>query len=135
MVCGCRLPILRKVGEYDENLDEYEVKSGLKTTDYIACDDSTLKEGMRVTRVAPEDSTSDYGEEQTSDDAETFGADDYDSYEEDTSYYGEDTYDSGYDESIDDGIDAGDDSFDTESDSSDAVDDGTSDSDIADFGE
>ena len=49
--------------------DEYEVKSGLKTTDYIACDDSTLKEGMRVTRVAPEDSTSDYGEEQTSDDA------------------------------------------------------------------
>lgn len=24
-----------KVGEYDENLDEYEVKSGLKTTDYI----------------------------------------------------------------------------------------------------
>ena len=124
-----------KVGEYDENLDEYEVKSGLKTTDYIACDDSTLKEGMRVTRVAPEDSTSDYGEEQTSDDAETFGADDYDSYEEDTSDYGEDTYDSGYDESIDDGIDAGDDSFDTESDSSDAVDDGTSDSDIADFGE
>ena len=124
-----------KVGEYDENLDEYEVKSGLKTTDYIACDDSTLKEGMRVTRVAPEDSTSDYGEEQTSDDAETFGADDYDSYEGDTSDYGEDTYDSGYDESIDDGIDAGDDSFDTESDSSDAVDDGTSDSDIADFGE
>ena len=37
-----------KVGEYDENLDEYEVKSGLKTTDYIACDDSTLKEGMRI---------------------------------------------------------------------------------------
>ena len=69
------------------------MKSGLKTTDYIACDDSTLKEGMRVTRVAPEDSTSDYGEEQTSDDAETFGADDYDSYEGDTSDYGEDTYD------------------------------------------
>ena len=124
-----------KVGEYDENLDEYEVKSGLKTTDYIACDDSTLKEGMRVTRVAPEDSTSDYGEEQTSDDAETFGADDYDSYEGDTSDYGEDTYDSGYDESIDDGTDAGDDSFDTGSDSSDIVDDGTSDSDVADFGE
>ena len=124
-----------KVGEYDENLDEYEVKSGLKTTDYIACDDSTLKEGMRVTRVAPEDSTSDYGEEQTSDDAETFGADDYDSYEEDTSDYGEDTYDSGNDESIDDGTDAGDDSLDTGSDSSDAVDDGTSDSDVADFGE
>lgn len=123
------------IGEYDENLDEYEVKSGLKTTDYIACDDSTLKEGMRVTRVAPEDSTSDYGEEQTSDDAETFGADDYDSNEEDTSDYGEDTYDSGYDESIDDGTDAGDDSLDTGSDSSDAVDDGTSDSDVADFGE
>lgn len=49
------------VGEYDENLDEYEVKDGLKITDYIASDNSTLEEGMKVTKVSPEDSTSDDG--------------------------------------------------------------------------
>ncbi len=114
------------VGEYDENLDEYEVKSGLKISDYIACDDSTLKEGMKVTKVSPEDNTSGYGEDQTSDGS------DYDSYdasdEGDTSDYGVDTYDSGDDGSVDDSLDTG-------SDDSDSSDSGTSDSDIADFGE
>lgn len=125
-----------KVGEYDENLDEYEVKSGLKTSDYIACDDSALKEGMKVTKVSPEDSTSNYGEDQTSDGAETFGADDYDASDEgDTSDYGIDTYDSGDDGSVDDSVDSDSDSLDTDSDSSDSADSGTSDSDIADFGE
>ena len=42
-----------QVGEYDENLDEYEVKSGLKTSDYIACDDSTLKEGPIIATYSP----------------------------------------------------------------------------------
>ena len=122
-----------KVGEYDENLDEYEVKSGLKTSDYIACDDSTLKEGMKVTKVSPEDNTSGYGDEQENDDAESFGSD----ASEDTSDVGEDysdysdsadTYDSSDDESLSDGADFG-------SDSSDSGNSGTSDSDIADFGE
>ena len=122
-----------QVGEYDENLDEYEVKSGLKTSDYIACDDSTLKEGMKVTKVSPEDNTSGYGDEQENDDAESFGSD----ASEDTSDVGEDysdysdsadTYDSSDDGSLSDGADFG-------SDSSDSGNSGTSDSDIADFGE
>lgn len=122
-----------QVGEYDENLDEYEVKSGLKTSDYIACDDSTLKEGMKVTKVSPEDNTSGYGDEQENDDAESFGSD----ASEDTSDVGEDysdysdsadTYDNSDDESLSDGADFG-------SDSSDSGNSGTSDSDIADFGE
>lgn len=122
-----------QVGEYDENLDEYEVKNGLKTSDYIACDDSTLKEGMKVTKVSPEDNTSGYGDEQENDDAESFGSD----ASEDTSDVGEDysdysdsadTYDSSDDESLSDGADFG-------SDSSDSGNSGTSDSDIADFGE
>ena len=116
-----------QVGEYDENLDEYEVKSGLKTSDYIACDDSTLKEGMKVTKVSPEDNTSGYGDEQENDDAESFGSD----ASEDTSDVGEDYSD--YSDSADtydssDGADFG-------SDSSDSGNSGTSDSDIADFGE
>ena len=122
-----------QVGEYDENLDEYEVKSSLKTSDYIACDDSTLKEGMKVTKVSPEDNTSGYGDEQENDDAESFGSD----ASEDTSDVGEDysdysdsadTYDSSDDGSLSDGADFG-------SDSSDSGNSGTSDSDIADFGE
>lgn len=115
-----------QVGEYDENLDEYEVKSGLKTSDYIACDDSTLKEGMKVTKVSPEDNTSGYGDEQENDDAESFGSDvgeDYSDYSDSA-----DTYDSSDDESLSDGADFG-------SDSSDSGNSGTSDSDIADFGE
>lgn len=114
------------VGEYDENLDEYEVKDGLKTSDYIACDDSTLKEGMKVTKVSPEDSTSGYGDEQTSDGAETMGADGTDSSDGgDASDDGVDTYDAGSDGSVDSGSDN----------NSDSGDSGTSDSDIADFGE
>ena len=110
-----------------------EVKSGLKTSDYIACDDSTLKEGMKVTKVSPEDNTSGYGDEQENDDAESFGSD----ASEDTSDVGEDysdysdsadTYDSSDDGSLSDGADFG-------SDSSDSGNSGTSDSDIADFGE
>ena len=119
-----------QVGEYDENLDEYEVKSGLKTSDYIACDDSTLKEGMKVTKVSPEDNTSGYGDEQTNDDAESFGADDTSDMGDDTSDFSdsEDTYDNSDDESLSDDSDSG-------SDSSDSGNSGTSDSDIADFGE
>lgn len=114
------------VGEYDENLDEYEVKDGLKTSDYIACDDSTLKEGMKVTKVSPEDSTSGYGDEQTSDGAETMGSDGTDSSDGgDASDDGVDTYDAGSDGSVDSGSDN----------NSDSGDSGTSDSDIADFGE
>lgn len=54
------------VGEYDEDLDEYEVKSGLALTDYIASDTDSLKEGMKVTKVSPEESTEGGWEEDTS---------------------------------------------------------------------
>ena len=33
-------------GEYDENMDEYEITSGLTAEDYIAFPEDTLSEGM-----------------------------------------------------------------------------------------
>ena len=59
-----------QVGEYNEELDEYQILEGLKSTDYIACDSESLKENMKITKVASEaDSTEDgYLDEQPSDD-------------------------------------------------------------------
>lgn len=56
-----------EVGEYDEELDEYEIKSGLKGSDYIACDDSSLVEGMKVTKVNPEEDKPETDEEENDD--------------------------------------------------------------------
>ncbi len=41
------------IGEYDEELDEYQIKEGLKADDYIANDDIDLKEGTKTTKVDP----------------------------------------------------------------------------------
>lgn len=38
------------LGEYDEELDEYQIESGLEAADYIAIPDESLKEGQPVTR-------------------------------------------------------------------------------------
>lgn len=38
------------LGAYDGEMDQYEILSGLDTTDYIAFPDETLSEGMAVTR-------------------------------------------------------------------------------------
>lgn len=57
------------VGEYNENLDEYEVLKGVELSDYIAFDADNLKENMKTTKVAPEEENSeDYLEPETSDD-------------------------------------------------------------------
>lgn len=43
-----------KLGEYDEDLGEYQIKSGLEKTDYIAWPQDGLKEGMKTTKDATE---------------------------------------------------------------------------------
>lgn len=52
-----------EVGEYDEMLEEYEILSGLKIDDYIACDQVGLEEGMRITKNSEEESTDTYTDE------------------------------------------------------------------------
>ncbi len=42
------------LGEYDEDLEEYEITEGLSTEDYVAIYDISLKEGMPVTRYDEE---------------------------------------------------------------------------------
>lgn len=37
------------LGEHDENLFQYQIKSGLKVNDYIAFPQEFLKEGMKTT--------------------------------------------------------------------------------------
>ncbi len=57
------------VGEYNEDLDEYEVLKGVELSDYIAFDADNLKENMKTTKVVPEEENSeDYLEPETSDD-------------------------------------------------------------------
>ena len=41
-----------EVGKYDEELGEYEIKSGLKKNDYIAWPQEGLEEGMGTTKDA-----------------------------------------------------------------------------------
>lgn len=57
------------VGEYDEDLDEYEILEGLETDDYIASDTGNLQENMKTTtNISEVDDTDEYYEEETSDD-------------------------------------------------------------------
>ena len=58
-----------EVGEYNEELDEYQILSGLTEKDYIACDSESLKVNMKTTKVlSEEESTDDYLDEEPSDD-------------------------------------------------------------------
>lgn len=102
-----------KIGEYNEDLDEYQVLSGLDENDYIACDAENLKENMKTTKVDSEaDSTGEYYEEETSDDElyddEDFSDEDYSEDEMDFSedYSDEDLIDEDMDSQglIDEGI-------------------------------
>lgn len=66
-----------ELGEYNEELDQYQVKSGLTAEDYIAFPQDNLEEGMRTTRNIEE--ASEASEDDTGVEPET----DYD-YEEST---------------------------------------------------
>ena len=58
-----------KIGEYNEDLDEYQVLDGLDESAYIACDADNLKENMKTTKVdSEEDNTGEYYDEELSDD-------------------------------------------------------------------
>ena len=78
-------------GEYDSKLEEYEVKDGLKLSDYIAYNAKSLKEGMVITKTAPKDSTEGY-EDST---GEAIDEDSQDLAEDlnDSNYYEEQTSD------------------------------------------
>jgi HlyD family secretion protein len=63
---------LRKVevGEYNEELDEYEILSGLALTDFIAADSEELHENMKTTKVNNEEnSTESYDDGEENDDS------------------------------------------------------------------
>lgn len=99
-----------EVGEYDEDLDEYEVLSGIAARDYIACDAGNLKENMKTSKVdSEEDSTGEYYEEETSDD-EMYNEGDYDDESladddfSDEDFSDEDLIDEGLDGFSDEGI-------------------------------
>ena len=59
----------RKVtlGEYDEELDQYQITEGLEEDDYIAFPEDGLKEGMKTTRNLAEASENDTGVEDETD--------------------------------------------------------------------
>jgi HlyD family secretion protein len=97
----------RKVtlGEYDEDLMEYEIVSGLETSDYIAFPESRIEEGMTTTRnyedTMPDmdDNSYTYDEDydymyDEGDYEEDYDGDEYEEYYEDGEY-------SDYDESYD----------------------------------
>lgn len=91
------------VGEYDEDLDSYEITDGLEMDDCIASDTGSLQENMKTTTdISEVDSTDEYYESETSDDEI------YDSGED--AYYDDESSDDDiyYDESYDD-VDFGDD--------------------------
>ena len=57
------------VGEYNQDLDEYQILDGLEMSDLIASDTGSLQENMRTTTdISEVDSTDEYYEEETSDD-------------------------------------------------------------------
>lgn len=91
------------VGEYDEDLDSYEITDGLEMDDCIASDTGSLQENMKTTTdISEADSTDEYYESETSDDEI------YD--DEDDSYYNDESSDDDlfYNESDED-VDFGDD--------------------------
>ena len=57
-----------KVGNHDEELDEYEITEGLAITDYIASDTGDLHENMRTSKVDAESDEGEYLEEEYNDD-------------------------------------------------------------------
>lgn len=70
-----------EVGEYDEELDQYQILSGLAPEDYIACDDFDLKAGMKTTKVDPY--SEENGEDEEGDDEEMEGSgDEFDEFDE-----------------------------------------------------
>ena len=57
------------IGEYNQDLDEYQILDGLEMSDLIASDTGSLQENMRTTTdISEVDSTDEYYEEETSDD-------------------------------------------------------------------
>jgi HlyD family secretion protein len=82
------------LGDYDADLDEYEILSGLTTEDYIAFPEDSLSEGMAVIYY----------------DASSFSEDEeyYDAWDEDYEYYDEYEYDyEDYEDYDDNGLTGG----------------------------
>lgn len=79
-----------EVGEYNEELEEYEILEGLDLDDYIACDGENLKENMKTEKVDNTGENDGYNEEGSSDDyiyQDDMSGEEYyeeDGYEEDT---------------------------------------------------
>ena len=76
-----------KVGEYNEEMDDYEILDGLALSDYIAADSDQLRENMRTTKVNSEaDSTAYYDEEENDDDIYDDDVDEMEEYDEEDEY-------------------------------------------------
>ena len=109
------------VGEYNEDLDEYQILEGLSEDDLIASDTGSLKENMKTTQDISEveENTEAYYEEETSDDPVYYEDGETDeSYDDSDEYYYDDGsyddsdayYDDGSDEDmLYDDVDLGDD--------------------------
>lgn len=107
------------VGEYDEDLDEYQILDGLDEDDYIASDTGSLQENMKTTTDISEANTTDeYYEQETSDDELYYDEGGGDESSDDEYYNDEssddETYydDSNADEGLGDDIDLIDEGFD-----------------------
>ena len=77
-----------EVGEYNDELDEYQVLSGIDENDYIACDDLEIEAGMKTTKVDPYLEGDEEYDEDFSEDGEDY-MEDYEDYEEEE-YFDED---------------------------------------------
>ena len=89
-----------KLGEYDEDLDEYQIVEGLAATDYVAVIDEELKEGAPVTRYDEayfeedeEGDLSDEGEDFDAEEAIDEGDDEFDGIEAEEGIGGEEDFD------------------------------------------
>ncbi|OUQ64284.1 hypothetical protein B5E53_14495 [Eubacterium sp. An11] len=101
------------VGEYDEDLDEYQILDGLDEDDYIASDTGSLQENMKTTTdISEADTTDEYYEEETSDDDLYYDEGDGDEYYDDESSDDEMYEDSYEDDGLGDDIDLIDEGFD-----------------------
>ncbi|MDO5146707.1 MAG: hypothetical protein Q4D60_06865 [Eubacteriales bacterium] len=97
------------IGEYNEDLDQYEIVSGVDLEDYIACDADNLSENMKTTKkqVNEGDDEDEYLDEEENDDEIYDDEDDYDEDFSDEALYEEDwdEEDEGEYELIDEGFD------------------------------
>ena len=101
------------VGEYDEDLDEYQILDGLDEDDYIASDTGSLQENMKTTTdISEADTTDEYYEEETSDDDLYYDEGDGDEYYDDETSDDEMYEDSYEDDGLGDDIDLIDEGFD-----------------------